>query len=224
MILSIGGSVLIAEDRSFRDDVLKSYVELIETNAGKIEAVVVGGGSLAREYIRVGQSTGLSDDSLDGLGIDVTRVNATLVSNSLNSESTVIKDVSIIEQQDNISGIPVLGGTETGQTTDAVAAQVAELFESEHVLFCSNIDGVYDTRGGVGIESAKKFEEISTSELRQIISTQEKSPGRNIPVDKNALDLLDKSGTTAVLFDGSNVENTSVALDGTGVGTRIHPN
>ena len=79
IVISIGGSILLTG----RDDVqyIKDLSELIQKICQEHRLlIVVGGGKLAREYIKHGRELGITEEKvLDRVGIGATRLNAMLL-------------------------------------------------------------------------------------------------------------------------------------------------
>jgi uridylate kinase len=213
-VLVIGGSVLFDNNREIQSDLLYKYVREIDRHKNKIDVVVTGGGSIAREYIRVGRDFGLCDDELDRIGINVTRANARLISELL-PDAHLIYNLGEIESSSKIS---VIGGTKPSQTTDTVGAKACNIVDSDELLFCSDIPGIYND-----IESKDEvFAQIEASHLLENMFDSPATPGRNIPIDRSALQKISSSAINAIVFNGMDIENLIDVLNGTHVGTRVH--
>ena len=79
MVISLGGSLIIPDDVSYK--FLKEFKRVIEKHSDKYKFVVVcGGGSVARKYIRALSESGANNDFQSFAGISATRMNARFVS------------------------------------------------------------------------------------------------------------------------------------------------
>ncbi|MFB6115841.1 MAG: UMP kinase, partial [Candidatus Nanohalobium sp.] len=110
----------------------------------------------------------------------------------------------------------VMGGLTPGHSTDAVAAIAAEILESD-LYIATTVDGVYDKDPGE--EGAEKFEDISTEELRTVVSGNNEAGGHEL-IDLTAIDIIERSGTETKIFEGTleNIEKPEEAS-----GTEIKP-
>ena len=63
---------------------LKEYAQILQDIQSKVQPVVVsGGGIIARHYVNLARSLGSDESSLDEMGIEISRLNAMLLSASL---------------------------------------------------------------------------------------------------------------------------------------------
>ena len=82
VVVSIGGSVVLSDEADSL--FLKKLTTLFKKISNEYKLyVVVGGGNIARRYIQLGRELGFDEDTLDMIGIDVTRVNAWIITNLL---------------------------------------------------------------------------------------------------------------------------------------------
>lgn len=224
VVLSIGGSVLAptrAEERvaEYADAVR----ELVHT--GCRVGVVVGGGAVAREYIDSGRALGANEIELDELGIAVTRINARLLiaalgemvpSGPAESYQTARTDIAR-------SGVAIMGGTDPGHTTDAVAAALAEFTDADLLVLATSVPGVFDADPNEEPE-ATRFDRLTPSELVEIVANLEMNAGSPAPVDLLGAKLIQRAGTHAIVLDGSDPDAViSAVRNGEFDGTEIAP-
>src|SRR4030042_652247 len=89
IVISIGGSVLFPED--IDEPYFKKLKKLFEKLSEKYKIyLVVGGGKTARKYIKLGRTLGLNEIKLDEIGIDVTRINAEILTNIMDNSNKKI--------------------------------------------------------------------------------------------------------------------------------------
>ena len=124
IVISIGGSVIGSKDA---DTIfLKKFAGKIKKLSKKYRIyMIVGGGRTARDYIDKGRKLNLDENKLDELGIEITRINAKLL--------TMIMEISnknipfTTEEAIKINKpIVIMGGTIPGHSTDLVGAEIAE--------------------------------------------------------------------------------------------------
>lgn len=187
--------------------------------------VVVGGGELARVYIRAARELGASDASCDEVGIGVTRLNARLLISALGELAgrgpapTPEAALELLRE----GKIPVLGGTSPGQTTDAVAARVAEASRSELLVYISDVDGVYTSDPKLD-PNAKKLERLTAGELKQIVASAKFKPGVRTIVDPLAAELIARARIKTLFLGGHELGRLGEILEGgSHGGTEVTP-
>jgi len=211
VVIGIGGSILaspidVEYIKRFANFLIKLH------RRGYKLMVVVGGGRVAREYIAGAQKLGAPDELCDEIGIALTRVNAILLQAGLGGH--VVKRIPMeVEKTRDFEGILVMGGTKPGQTTDAVAAQLAWLNEAELLLIASNVDGVYDSDPNVN-PKARLYPRLSTSELLDLASKKEHTPGYTSIIDPVAAELIHNKKIKTVVVNGRALDNMKKAITG----------
>jgi len=205
-------------------DVLASLSSLISSKAdeGYRFAVVVGGGRRARDYIELGRKLGLSEGQLDAVGIEVSRVNAILLAFTLGPRAYLPIPRSIDEflRAWTSSKVVVLGGLQPGQSTNAVAAIVAEMINADLILNATDVDGIYDSNPKKNPQ-AKLLKEVHIKELEEMLSDKELA-GYYELFDRVGLNIVKRSKIPLVFLSVYNTENIRRAINGEEfVGTRI---
>jgi uridylate kinase len=114
----------------FDPALLSGYADLLMKlkQEGHVVAAVVGGGSLAREMIKVAKEMKLKEPKQDEVAISVSRLVAQLLLMKLSEAGAPKVPVSIKEAADFVKNgkVVVMGGLKPGMTTDAVAALLVE--------------------------------------------------------------------------------------------------
>lgn len=222
IVISVGGSVLMSD---FNPSRIKEFATVIEELAEDHQIfVVVGGGKVAREYIKLIRELGADETSCDYVGIDVTRINATVLASAINVAARKIpQDLKDAYESSLNHSVVVMGGTFPGHTTDAVAALLAEYMNADILLNATSVDGVYsaDPKKEDGLS---RFEKISTRDLVEIVSQAEVNAGSSTVIDLLAAKIIDRSKIKTLVFLGK-PENIQKALEGEmgGIGTVIEP-
>jgi len=224
VVLSIGGSVLAPDVDPQR---VRAYAAAVEevVDDGCSLGVVVGGGSVAREYIQAARDLGANEIQLDQLGIDVTRLNARLLIAALGERAAVSPATDYETAVAAIRGdeVAVIGGAIPGQTTDAVAAALAEYLEADLLVFATSVDGVFSADPNANDE-VDHYPQLTASELVEVTSGIEMSAGSSAPVDLLGAKLIERSGMRTIVLDGSDpAQVVDAVLDGDHTGTDILP-
>ena len=170
IVIKIGGSLLqdngeISVERIFR------YAEIIRKlrEEGHNLATVVGGGNTARKYIEAMRKLNASDAICDLMGIKVAKLNAYLLISAI-KENVYPKAPDTLEEavsMFSLGKIVVIGGLQPGQSTNAVAALLAEAIGASILINATTVDGVYTAPPGT--PGAKKLEKVTTEQLMEIV-------------------------------------------------------
>ncbi|NMB78049.1 MAG: UMP kinase [Methanomicrobiales archaeon] len=209
--MSLGGSILIPE---LENHLIKEYVPVLRKIAKKCQLyVVVGGGGEARRYIEASRNLGIDEGTSDEIGILITRLNATLLIASLGSEvyPRVAESHNEAKRYGESGKIVIMGGVTPGQTTDAVAAVLAERVQASVFINATSVDGAYD-KDPKKHPDAKKFEKLTPAQLLEIVGKTALSAGSNNVLDVIAARIVERSGIPLVIVDGRDPKNLENAI------------
>ena len=178
VVVALGGSLLRPEvegRRSWLQGIVAVIMDSVES--GSKVALVVGGGAPAREGIELARSFIEDVSHLDRIGIAATRLNATIIREALAEgglevskkipESTA-EAVLELEKCD----VVVMGGTEPGHTTDAVAIRLAIQSRAEKCVIATNVSRVYSQDPSKNPD-AEAFDELTLRGLQEIVGPPE---------------------------------------------------
>ena len=212
VVVCIGGSVLAPELDPRR---VEGNAEVIEGLAaeGCSVGTVVGGGGVARDYIGAARDLGANEVQLDRIGIDVTRINARLLIAALGPEvdPKVAHDYEGAGDAVRRGDVSVMGGVMPGQTTDAVAAALAEYVGADLLVYATSVDGVYSADPD-GDPDAEKYDRLTPGELVDVIAPMSRDAGASAPVDLLAAKLIERSGMRTIVLDGTDPERVGAAV------------
>jgi len=221
IVLRIGGSVVASPVNT---ELMSKYVELLRAlkAQGHEVAVVVGGGSLAREFIAIAKKLGLDEKAQDEIAISVSRLFAQLFLNKL-GELSGRKVALTLDDAAEFMGegeIVVMGGLKPGITTDAVAALVAERVKADLLVKGTDQDGVYNKDPRKHAD-AIKLDHLSFDDLSDVFSEDKHKAGMHQIIDPEAVKVLKRERMKLAVVNGFKPENILAVVKGESVGTVI---
>jgi len=201
IVISLGGSVLVP---SLEKNHIRQYATILRRLGEEIRVfVVVGGGGEARRYIGVARALGIDEATADELGIQVTRMNALLLAGALAEAAypNIAESYRDAARFGESGKIVVMGGVIPGQTTDAVAALLAEKVRAGLVINWTSVDGIYSADPKKH-RDAVKHSTLTPVELQAIIRGDRLEAGSNTVFDTLAAKIIGRSGIPLVVLDG----------------------
>jgi uridylate kinase len=221
LVLRIGGSVVASP---FNPALLSDYADLLMRlkREGHVIAAVVGGGSLAREMIKVAKEMRLKEPEQDKVAISVSRLVAKLLLMKLDEAGAVKVAMSIEEAADLVKEgkVVVMGGLKPGMTTDAVAAMLADRIGADLLVKATDQEGIY-TRDPRKYPDARKLDVLSFDDLTRFFEKEKHEAGIHQVLDPEAVRILKKRKTRTIVLNGFNPNNVLLAVKGEKVGTLI---
>ena len=214
VVVSLGGSVIVPDDK---DDVfLKRFAEMIDPLCDKYQIFLVcGGGKVARYYINVGRSLGLSEEQLDEMGIMTTRINATLVAMALGQRAVerIPADVMEAHRLERKGRVVVMGGTVPGHTTDAVSAMLAKEVRASRVINGTSVDAAY-TADPRKDPHARRLGRITHQQLYELVNVGMHGAGPSNVFDRLGAQVARDSGIDICIVNGRDLEDMVAAIEG----------
>jgi len=213
--ISIGGSILVPGKPDI--DFVKKLAALLLKKAETHKLVlVVGGGTLARDYIApCRKHLGANESFLDEMGIRATRLNACVLLSALGTKAyhkvaeTLDEGVNALTHHN----IVVMGGTHPGHTTDAVTVFMAEKAHADRILITTNVDGVYTTDPKKD-PKARLLERLTPAELIKIAGEMPHEAGSKGVIDPIGAKLIARSKILTYVLDGRDLKNLDNAIEG----------
>jgi len=221
VVIRIGGSV-VASPVNTR--LIAKYVDLLKklrTSGHKI-VLIVGGGTLAREFIRYAKDLGMTEAEQDKTAISVSRLIAQLFVLKLNDAGIGMVPTSLENVRKNIETgrVIVMGGLKPGMTTDTVAAMAADKIKADLLVKATDQEGVY-TSDPRKHKDAKKIDKLRFDDLTRLFEQNKHKAGIHQIIDPEAVKILRKSRTKTIVVSGFKPENVSLAIEGKKIGTVI---
>jgi uridylate kinase len=214
VVISLGGSIIIPDDRD--GEFLRQLASLLRSLAEDYELYVVcGGGKVARYYIVTGRDLGAGEDELDGLGIEVTRLNARLLQLALGPKSypEVPRTVEETAFQGGRGRIAIMGGTAPGHTTDAVSAALAERVGATRIVNATSVDGVY-TSDPRKDRNSVKYDRLSFQQLDDLMHKGAHGAGRSHVFDPLGAEIVRRCRIPILVVDGRDLGDVGNAVRG----------
>ncbi len=221
VVIRIGGSVIASP---VNPQLIQQYITLLKQlrKEGHEIVTVVGGGALAREFIRTGNKLGLNEQGQDKLAINVSRLYALLIALKLGKDGTGTVPTSISEAVKALERgkVVVMGGLKPGMTTDTVAAYIAQKTKANLLIKASDQEGIY-TEDPRRHKDAKKLDRITFKDLARLLEQDRHKAGIHQILDPVAVKTLKDRGIRTVVVNGNDHKNLRRAIDGEEVGTVI---
>ncbi len=209
IVISMGGSVIFSED--IDEYFFKKLKKIFKIISKKYKIyLVIGGGTIARKYIKLGRKLGLDEIKLDEIGIKVTRINAEIITNLLGSQNQKIPFTTDEAKKMN-EEIIIMGGTIPGHSTDLVGAELAQKTHASRFIVATNVDGVYD-KDPNKFSDAKKYNEITIDELITKYGTKWESAGKNMVIDGPALEIIKQGKILTFVLNGKRLDELEKAI------------
>ncbi len=192
LVIKLSGSVFNFKTTSKS---LKEYAQVLLDIQTKVQPVVVsGGGIIARHYVNLARSLGSDESSLDEMGIEISRLNAMLLSAALGDSvypviPSNLEEISIACQSGKIV---VSGGLHPGQSTNATAALICEKIKAGRFLNATDVDGIYDSDPKRNVK-AKMFKEITIKKCLDLLNTESTQAGNYDLMDIVAMKVIERS-------------------------------
>jgi len=226
-VVKIGGSILFDDQNQINNKLVSKYAKTIRnvfSESKKKCAIVVGGGKIARKYISSARSLGATEAYNDVLGIEAAKLNARLIISALGDLAYPDPPENFQEFQDLFAltdKILVCGGFQPGQSTNAVAAVIAELTKAEKLINLTDVDGVYSADPDLSPD-AKLLREISINDFISLIASHETKAGQYPLFDNTAVQIVQRSKIKLQFVNGNNPENLKKAILNEKIGTLIN--
>jgi uridylate kinase len=221
IVIRIGGSVVASP---INPTLISRYVELLKDlkTKGHGVAVVVGGGALARDFIKVAKNLGVNESAQDEVAISVSRIFAQLFLKKLEELGCKTVPLTVEDAVECLRDgkVAVMGGLKPGMTTDTVAALIAEKVNADLLIKATDQEGIYDKDPRKHAD-AVLLEHLSFEELPNVFAEDKHKAGIHQILDPEAIKILKRERVRVVVVNGFKPENILAAVEGKHVGTMI---
>ncbi|MBI4167703.1 MAG: UMP kinase [Candidatus Aenigmarchaeota archaeon] len=222
VVIKLGGSFLFHGGPNTK--YLKEISEMVRRLSAKYQfTVIIGAGETAKNYIEAARMLGVNESYFDLIGIDVARLNARLFIASLGDLAyrEPCKNFEEVTAAEATGKVVVVGGLVPGQTTDAVAAEIAEYLDASRLVIAKDVDFIYSDDPAKN-PNAVKYEKLSKDELVDIISKTKMRAKQYSVIDLVASMIIHRAQFSTVIVNGADVKNMEKAIIGDSFrGTRV---
>jgi uridylate kinase len=221
IVISLGGSILFP---SLEQNRVRNYVPVLKEIASQYQLfVVVGGGGEARRYIETARDLGIDEGTADEIGILITQLNATILVAAMGDDvyPRVAESHAEAKKFAEHKKCVIMGGITPGQTTDAVAAVLAERVHASIFINVTSVDGIYSADPKKD-KKAKRYDYLTPRQLLEIVGKVQLVAGLNTVLDIVAARVVERSGIPLIVLDGTDPKNLrSAILNGKYKGTIV---
>jgi len=200
------------------------YMELLKDlkMQGHELAVVVGGGALARDFIKAAKNLGLDESAQDEVAISVSRIFAQLLLKKLGELGCKVVPLTVEDAVKCLQDgkVAVMGGLKPGMTTDTVAALIAEKVNADLLIKATDQEGIYN-KDPRKYADAVLLEHLSFKELSNVFAEDKHKAGIHQILDPEAVKILKRKRVRVVVVNGFKPENILAVVKGKHVGTMI---
>ncbi|MEM1873329.1 MAG: UMP kinase [Acidilobaceae archaeon] len=202
LVVKVSGRLLNPPSPQWLEELRRS----VEESLARVRlAFVVGGGPLARSYIQALRPLGVPESLLDSIGVKASRLNAYALALSLQPYASLKVPETVEEavEEARRGSVPVMGGLQPGQSTNAVSVSLAEALRARVVLnLLADIDGVYVPPPGR--PGSRLVEWLTYEEMEKLISEYSQIAGAYELFDLVALKIAERSGVKVFFTNGRN--------------------
>ena len=220
VVLKLGGSIAFPgkPDVDFIESFARIVKKMMAGGKNRV-AIVVGAGEVSRNYTsELRTRDGMNEAFLDELGIDIARVNARIISKFVKGKYVeTLRDAGETIEE---GLIPVMGGLIPGQSTDAVAAVLAEYLEADRLIVLTNVDGIFTDDPKKKDNKAHLIKALSFDELRKTCENLEYKASDYPVFDFVAAKIVARSKIKTHVANGRKVSDLAEVLDES-IGTTI---
>jgi uridylate kinase len=221
IVFRIGGSVVASP---INTDLMNKYIDLLKVikTQGHEIIVVVGGGTLAREFIGIAKKLNLEMKAQDEIAIAVSRLFAQLFVAKFGDLGCGKVAITLEEAAEYLEAgkIVVMGGLKPGITTDTVGALVAEQVGADLLVKGTDQDGIYNKDPRTNPD-AVKLDHLSFDRLQSVFSETEHKAGIHQIIDPEAIKVLKRNRIKIIVVNGFKPENILTAVKGEKIGTTV---
>ena len=197
-----------------------------EAYDGDTWVIVVGGGDIARTYVKAARELGVDEATCDSIAVAVTRVNAYVLSSMLHDIAvqkipTTVEELKTLASTSN-GKIVVTGGMQPGQSTTAVSALAASVIKAERIIIATDVNGIY-TEDPKKNPNAELLPKINYQQLEELLYKIPQKAGEYPIIDTVGLTMIKRTKIPIYYVNGHDQKTLKQAIQGINAGTIVTP-
>jgi uridylate kinase len=222
VVIKLSGSLYFS---SRLRELANSLVSVLKKDSRLKLILIAGGGKNAREYISEARKFGADQATLDEIGIGISRLNAMVSIEALKGKAihrvpeTLSEVVNAFETMGTKSVI-VVGGLHPGQSTNAVAALIAEKLGASLLINATDVEGVY-SKDPQRHRDAVLLKTTTPEELGKILKDESMAAGGYDLMDPVAIKLVKRSKIPTLIMKCEGAKIADVLAGKRSYGTRL---
>jgi len=223
VVISLGGSLILSPNNAkFLLDLRKTLKKHYRTHSFVLEC---GGGSVAREYIRVLRKEGKSVREQSIAGIRATRMNAQFLMQVFGKEanSELPMTMKKIKSEMKKNKVVICGALryQADNTSDATAVEIARYLHAPFINM-TNVAGLY-TADPRTSKKAKRIPFISWTEFEKMAKKIKYRPGQHFVLDQKGSSLIKKNKIITYIIGSDSRQIDNIIKSRKFIGTIIGP-
>tara|TARA_Y100000310_G_scaffold345082_1_gene461674 strand:- start:3607 stop:4275 length:669 start_codon:yes stop_codon:yes gene_type:complete len=201
IVISLGGSAIIPDKVDYK--FLEAFKKVIQKHKKYRFIIVTGGGKTARTYIEAVRKEKLSEKIASIIGIASTKLNAKLVSGFFKIKHKIPETLAELKKQKGRIIICGALGHRPGLTSDANAAEVAQVFKAKYFINMTNVKGLY-SKDPNKYKTAKFIKHISHKDFNKIVQKIKYQAGQHFVLDQIASKIIKQHNIPTIILKGNN--------------------
>ena len=201
IVISLGGSAIIPDKVDYK--FLEAFKKVILKHKKYKFIIVTGGGKTARNYIEAVHKEKLSEKIASIVGIASTKLNAKLVAGFFKIKTAIPETLAQLKKQKGRIIICGALGHRPGLTSDANAAEIAQITKAKYFINMTNVKGLY-TKDPKKYKTAEFVKEISHKDFNNIIKKIKYKAGQHFVLDQVASKIIKQNKISTIILKGNN--------------------
>ena len=177
--------------------------------------LVTGGGGTARFYIHALEKLKAHEDFRSWVGIESTRLNATLLSSIFKRLECLPESLKAVKALAKKRRLIICGslGFQPKMTSDGNAAQIACALKADAFINLTNVDGLY-SKDPREFKDAEFVSKVSYQGFLRFFEGSSFKPGQHFVLDRPATLRVAKAKIPTVILHGKKLANFKKYLSG----------
>ena len=209
-VISVSGKAIVGEE--LNEKFVREFSQKINQlhSEGLKFVLVIGKGSIARDFIETAKQFNASKTSLDELGLQFSKANALLLSQALDAaHPKIITEFSEAVSVLDSGRIPIMVPHIAGASCEATAALAAEYLGGTLVNL-TDVKGILSSSA----KKAKLLKNVSFDELLDLSLDLSLEPEAEAVFDTFSAQIIKRSNIRSLVLNAEDLENFENAIRG----------